>query len=278
MRSWVVAWNCIFCLLFLCFQFESISYASKSWFVSDGAKLVRSLDKAETNDVIFLEDGTYSLGSEWAMKVITPGLTVRSRSGVRENVMVKGSGMFGQGQHGFFIDADRVTTQDITIRDVRNHAIQLAPSRSYLTIDNCILRNAGDQILKAAAKESMPPSVGCIVQNSLLEYTTTKGPRFYIGGIDVHKGLEWVVRRNVFRNIRSPEDKLAEHAIHLWSGSTNTLVEWNVIINCDRGIGFGMGVRGHDGGAKIQNNLIHMSSAYPNAIEYRFPATQSITI
>ncbi|MCP4692203.1 MAG: hypothetical protein GY859_29425, partial [Desulfobacterales bacterium] len=114
-----------------------------------------------------------------------------------------------------------------------------------------------------------------------------------------------IVRDNTFRYIRSPADDVAEHAVHFWSNSENTLVERNVIINCDRGIGFGMGDRGHVGGiirnnmiyhdasegfadvsiglerapgAQIYNNTIYQEHAYPNAIEYRWPETTGVLI
>ncbi len=102
--------------------------------------------------------------------------------------------------------------------------------------------------------------------------------------------------------IRSPETNLAEHAIHFWRESSGTLVENNTIINCDRGIGFGLGgsvVDGHTGGL-VRNNFVHASrdvgiglegspdtkvyhntvitGDYPRSIEYRFATTSGVHI
>lgn len=73
-----------------------------------------------------------------------------------------------------------------------------------------------------------------IVRCSLLEYTENFGPQYYIGGIDVHKGINWAVHNNTFKNIRSPEvnGRLAEFAVHFWSYSENLLIEKNIIIRC----------------------------------------------
>jgi hypothetical protein len=62
----------------------------------------------------------------------------------------------------------------------------------------------------------------------------------YTGGIDVHAGRGWIVRENRFEDIYCESGGLAEHAVHFWKGARDTLVENNLIVNCARGIGFGL--------------------------------------
>jgi hypothetical protein len=57
-------------------------------------------------------------------------------------------------------------------------------------------------------------------------------PQHSIGGIDAHNAVGWIVRDNTFRKIRSPAGSVAEHAVHFWSGSRDTLVERNLIVDC----------------------------------------------
>jgi len=129
------------------------------------------------------------------------------------------------------------------------------------------------------------------------------GPQFYIGGLDIHEGSNWIVNDNVFKNIASPSGSLAEHAVHFWDFSANNSVERNIIINCDRGIGFGLGTSPNIGGinrnntlyndgsglfndvgisletspgTKVYNNTIYID--YPNAIEYRYTSTNNVEI
>src|SRR5262249_52421871 len=58
--------------------------------------------------------------------------------------------------------------------------------------------------------------------------------------IDGHDALDWVVRDNHIDGFWC-QSGLSEHGVHFWTGSRGTLVERNVISNCARGIGFGLG-------------------------------------
>ncbi|NJO90106.1 MAG: hypothetical protein HC831_15035 [Chloroflexia bacterium] len=82
---------------------------------------------------------------------------------------------------------------------------------------------------------------------------------------------------------------------HFWSDSEGTISENNTIINCDRGIMYGLDGSLHHGGiirnnmihvtvdvgiylcyaqgAKVYNNTVFTESDYSNSIEYRFEQT-----
>lgn len=278
---------------------------AQTYSVASIGELTEVLAAARENDIILLEDGTYRLRKGWALQIGAAGVTLRGKSGNRDNVVVEGRGMDADGHHGFFVSAGGVTIADLTIQNVRNHCVQTAPGVDRLHLRNCILRNAGEQLLKVPTGREKNPSEHGLVEGCLFEYSAGVGRRSYIGGVDVHNGKQWIVRDSVFQSIRSPGGSIAEHAIHFWSDSADTLVEKNLIVNCDRGIGFGMGDKGHRGGVirnnmithdggsgfhdvgiilesspdtKVANNTIFLDHEYPNAIEARFPATTNVLI
>ncbi len=52
-----------------------------------------------------------------------------------------------------------------------------------------------------------------------MEYDTTSRDD-YTNGVDVHTGDNWIIRHNLFRNIRAPQGALAGPAILMWNAST----------------------------------------------------------
>jgi len=245
---------CLFALA--CLSLAAMSQGANT-IVHNFQTLIQALDSASPGDSVLIQDGIYNITGTWAIQVTTDRLTIQGLSGNREAVILRGRGMHADGHHGFWVSGNEVTIRDLTVENVRNHCIQTDIHVDGLTVSNCILRDAGEQILKVPFAEGDPDACenGC-VEDCLFEYTAGIGPRDYIGGIDGHFCRNWIVQRNVFRSIASPEYSLAEHAVHFWSWSENTLVENNLIINCDRGIGFGLVGSGHINGI-IRNNIIY---------------------
>jgi len=202
-------------------------------------------------------------------------------------------------ENGFYFVGNNITIADLTIKEVGNHAI--ATQGDSLFVHNVKIQNTYEQMIKGTSAGD-GADYG-IVQCSLFEYTAGIGPQFYIGGLDIHEGDNWIVRDNIFKNIASPSSSIAEHAIHFWDSSANNTIERNWIINCDRGIGFGLGTSPNQAGV-IRNNMIYNNGShpfhdvgigletspntkvynntvfieYPNAIEYRFAETNNVLI
>lgn len=277
--------------------------------VATEPQLRTAVQNLVAGDTVLVADGTYTLTD--TLYVRAANVTIRGQSGQRARVVVQGDAMSATARVGnvFRVESDGVRIQDLTLQRCRWHLIQITGDQDTdgLTVSNCVLRDSYEQMLKGSidpANTSVASDRG-LVENCLFEYTAGIGPQWYIGGIDVHGGRDWIVRGNTFRNIISPNTAVAEFAVHFWNNSADNLVERNVIVDCDRGIGFGLGDRGNSGGiirnnmishanrgqytdagialanspgSQVVGNTVYSDHAFPWAIEYRFTATQNVRI
>ncbi len=274
--------------------------------VTNATELREAIIQANANGgsmTILLEDGTYPIAStSWYPYITASDMVFRSASGNRDAVILTGTGMKDVSpgtEMGIYCVGTNITIADLTIREIGNHGI--ATHGDSMFVHNVRIQNTYEQMLKGTAAED-GADYG-IVQCSMFEYPDGIGPQYYIGGLDIHQGDHWIVRDNVFKNIISPSQFVAEHAIHFWNNSSDNTVERNHIINCDRGIGFGLGSSPSEGGI-IRNNMIYNDGSglfhdvgigletspntkvynntiwieYPNAIEYRFAETNNCEI
>ena len=271
---------------------------------------VFALNNFDGPRTILLQDGVYTLTDSSYLYLVQPGVTFRSLSGNRDAVVLQGDSVFhadgsrtgGTVGNVIGVAADDFTLENVTVGNCANHAVQL-----QVDIDNCVFRNVrffntGEQMLKVASNGTADHSDRGLVEDCLFEYPAGIGPQWYIGGVDAHRARNWTVRRCTFRNIRSPSGAVAEHAIHFWNSCVDITVEQNLIVDCDRGIGFGLGTSPTTGGVirnnmiyhravagfadvgiglesasgvQVYNNTIFLQSGYPHAIEYRFAATSA---
>ena len=159
--------------------------------VSNFAELNNALDEANPGDVIILVDGIYQISGQFALVLGADNITIKGKSGNREAVVIKGQGMYGDVSHGFWVNRDNITIQDITIQEVANHCIQLDVNTDNFHLKNCIVRNGFEQLLKVPYSSSISdPSENGIVEDCLFEYTAGVAPNYYTGGIDVHFGKD----------------------------------------------------------------------------------------
>lgn len=283
--------------------------------VSTAAQLqsaVSTANGAGGNRTILLADGTYTVTD--TLYVNAPGITIAGQSGDRTRVIVQGDAMSASAtvKNLIRIAARNVTVRDLTLQRAGWHLIQVVgeSNADSPTVSNVVLRDAYQQLLKvstnASPQSESSSSDGGLVENSLFEYSGGKGPQYYIGGIDAHAAKNWVVRGNTFRGIASPNTAVAEFAVHFWNHSSGNTVERNLIVDCDRGVGFGMADNPNSGGiirnnmiyhsnngapfadtgiallespgTKVYNNTIIMENAFPWAIEYRYSSTSNVLI
>lgn len=247
---------------------------------------------------IVIEPGRYRVPNR-GLLLAGDGLTIRGATGRRDDVVIEGGGPSGSATHVFLVRGSDTVLRDMSLGRVKHHVVQIQGERDAdrPVLHNLRIYDAGQQLVKVSGGKSDVRSDAGRVSNSLFEYTAGQAFQAYAGGIDAHKVAGWIIHDNVFMHIRSPDDGLAEHAIHLWSGSEDNRVERNLIVNADRGIGFGLGERGNRGGVII-NNFVHttrdvgiglesspgtvvlhntvFTENYPNSVEYRFESTRDV--
>jgi hypothetical protein len=257
---------------------------------TQASTLASIVSAAKTGTTILLEDGTYKMtGSEGQRRLQfkVAGVTLRSVSGQRDKVIIDGEYTTLE---MIVISASNVTIADLTLKRAKDHLIHVTGSGSANIknprLHNLKLVDSGEQFVKVNSDGKNHYADDGRLECSHLEMTaagrpnveTLGGTSCYTGGIDTHGGWGWKVRFNTFKGIYCTSGKLAEHAIHFWSASRATLVERNIIVDCARGVGFGLvqsgktrtypdnpyptvsGYIGHYDGI-IRNNVIHAGSA-----------------
>lgn len=281
--------------------------------VRTAAELQNAVSTANANGGntrILVADGTYTLTN--TLYVNAPQVSILGSSADRSKVVIQGDAMSATANVGSLIRvaASNFLLSDITLQKSKYHLIQVAgeTNADAPIIRNCILRDSYEQMLKVSIDSSNRAitSDSGVVENCVFEYSAGKGPQYYIGGIDAHGSKNWIVRGNTFRYIASPNTDVAEFAVHFWDASANNIVEGNIIVDCDRGIGFGMDGKPNSAGiirnnmiyhsangapyadtaialiespgTQVYNNSIYIANSFPWAIEYRFASTSGVLI
>jgi hypothetical protein len=220
--------------------------------------IVRS---AEAGTTILLGDGTYRFSqqdeSERRLRITNQRVSLRSASGNRDRVVIDGEYAT---EEILTISASNVTVAELTITRAVHHPIHVTGGATGDITGTHLYKlrlvDGGEQFVKINTSGQTPNTYaddGLIECSSFemtpegREHVVPEPGGCYTGGIDGHQARGWEIRNNVFRGIHCENGSLAEHAIHFWTSSRDTLVEQNRIIDCARGIGFGLG----DGGGKV---------------------------
>jgi hypothetical protein len=213
---------------------------------------------APEGSTILLADGTFRMAAgselERRIQILKRGVTLRSRSGNRDAVIIDGEYLT---EEIIGISASDVTIADLTIRRAVYHPVHVTGGPdgdvTGVRLYNLKIEDGGEQFVKVNPSGATPNTYADDgrVECSRFELTDAGRPEVvpepggcYTGGIDAHQARGWTVRDNTFIGIHCTNGSLAEHAVHFWTASRDTLVERNVIVDCARGVGFGLG----DGG------------------------------
>jgi hypothetical protein len=216
---------------------------------------------AAAGTTLLIQAGVYNMQD--FVHVVHDGVSLRGATGNRGDVILDFGGMSG-GHFGILVEADDVTIADLTIRNANDHGVSIQGADRPVLYNLHIL-DIGDQLVKVnpARDGSDEGLLAC----SRLEYTTA-APDSYTNGISAHDAHDWVVRDNEWYRIRTPWDDPVP-TILFWSGSSDTVVERNLLVDCYQGIAFGNASQpgiNHTGGI-VRNNMIYASMPHDSVVE-----------
>ncbi|MBN2326069.1 MAG: right-handed parallel beta-helix repeat-containing protein [Candidatus Omnitrophica bacterium] len=221
--------------------------------VSTAEQLFEAAEAVKPGGAILLEDGVYFMPRYFEIR--TDGVTLRSASGRRENVILDGS----KSMHGELVGitaCSGVTIADLTIQNIKWNGFKINSNKNVqnLTIYNCIIHNIWQRGVKSVKvpetdRERIRPK-NCRIQYCLFyndrpkQYSddpsdtqeTFRGN--YIGGIDTMYAKGWTISDNVFTGIHGRTGE-ARGCVFMWHHAEDCIIERNVIIDCDTGIALG---------------------------------------
>ena len=265
----LVSWSAFFILATERPLFAFEIKTEKTIKVSNEKQLIDAVRKMTSSTTVLLAPGIYDLGQYGGSLEIRKvnNIIIKGQTDKRDDVTLIGQGMnqkHGKCQTIIHINRSyNVMVANMTLKDAWYHLVQVHGENGAQSpyFKNLHLLDCGEQFIKSCCGAN-----NGVVEDCLFEFTT-HGRWHYTGGVDVLNGDNWIIRDNVFKNIRGPKGQLSMGAILLWRQSKNSIVERNKFIECDFGIGFG-NPKGrlfdHEGGI-IKNNFFFRKGKFGDA-------------
>ncbi|MGD9186792.1 MAG: Ig-like domain-containing protein [Desulfobacteraceae bacterium] len=208
-----------------------------------------AVNAATSGTTILIADGTYNLGAKgYYLWIDTPNVTLRSAGGRRDSVIFDDN--YSRSEI-ITIAASNVTIADVTLKRAGTHPIHVVSTIGGDTLNTLIYNvhivDPGQQAIKINPHSNpVHFTDDGVVACSTIELTDAGRAKVwelnsscYTGGVDGHQSRGWVIRDNIIKGFWCPQG-LSEHGVHFWTGSRDTIVERNWLINNTRGIGFGL--------------------------------------
>jgi hypothetical protein len=258
--------------------------------VSTVAGLESAVNHAAPGTTILVADGYYPLDGVYLL-FDTPGVTLRSASGNREAVVLDGD--YSTAEIVQIVASD-VTIADLTLREAYDHPIHVMSTEGGHTLNTLIYNvhiiDPGQQAIKINPVSDGYYADDGVIACSHIELTDAGRPYIrdncYTGGVDAHQARGWTVRDNRIDGFWC-ETGLSEHAVHLWRGCRDTIIERNILLDNARGVGLGLVTSGDgrtypddpcpdasgyvdDFGGTIRNNFIGVNESGLFGSEYGF--------
>ncbi len=279
---------------------QSTVYRSRgnSIIVTPRSDWINTIENAPSDTEILLDDGDYTLDT-YAVR-IRSSVTIRSLNANPSGVRIRGTG-YATDSEGFMVLANDVTLADISISNLRSHAVAVNPqsgAQQGLQLYNLNIADIGTQHIKVNPGGARNGLIAC----STIGYSNGAARGDYNGAIDLHATINWTIRDNYIYNINGDGSGciidqdcgqyISSPAILAWNGATNTIVSGNTIEDSFRNIAFGIGTP-HTGGSILHNtiiqsspgdagielfgasdtlvefNTVRLNGRYPGTIEYR---------
>ena len=212
--------------------------------VSNMADLQTAVNNASPGTIIEITDGTYVLTTNGIQVNDKEDLTIRSQSGNRNAVVIKGNGIDGYPEFCFKLyRSDHITFENMTLRDVYWHCFQLNEGSKNCVFRNLYMYDAGEGPIKTTINgQDGPWSDNGLVEDCVLGYEngSTRG---CIEGADLIASSNWVFRRvQVLRCYgRPPETSSPGYGIFAKGNSLDTIIEDSYFEDCGVAISFGGG-------------------------------------
>jgi hypothetical protein len=217
--------------------------------------LVAAVAGAPPGATVLLAAGNYDLTGQSVW--LGDGVTLRGQSDDPSAVVLDGGYDTNGGGMVNAASASGVTIADLTIQRPRFHAIHITANDAAANdalIHRVRIFDPGEQAIKinhsSNGNYADDGEIACSTitltepgRQQVMSYTSS-GSNCYTGGVDAHGARDWLVRDNIITGFWCSNSDLAEHGIHFWTGSRDTTVVRNHLVDNARGIGFGLTVGG----------------------------------
>jgi len=252
--------RCAVCVAAILCMLLSERSAGEVWNVSTPAELHFACEQTRPGDEIVIAPGTYQLTG--TLTVHTSNLIIRGATGNRDDVVILGSGMNSAdgARTAIEIYTFYVTIKDLTVSECYWHGIHFQNNANLARVSNVCTLNIGEHHMKGVRYTSSGVLEHCLfLQTKVRENDGVARPDNYLGGPDFLGARSWVIRDNMAMNINAAQPGLGDPGIFLWQEIIDCVTERNVIINCNKGIGYGnpsAGTLYHAEGGIIRSNFI----------------------